>query len=164
MRNDETKPLVYCTDMHGVKHACTPDQLKHRPSIYAITLRENDILVVDTTFGLTLPGGAIELGEKHLDALKREVFEETNTHVFPEIICHCDTSLWYYKDKFHHCLCLFYLCRYESGVVSDINLTADERKTNCKPFWIPIAKALDRGFALTADWRTALTKAFALRK
>jgi 8-oxo-dGTP diphosphatase len=53
----------------------------------AITDKERRILCVRMNYGThawTTPGGRVELGESPLDALKREVLEESGLHVIPE--------------------------------------------------------------------------------
>jgi 8-oxo-dGTP diphosphatase len=53
----------------------------------AITDKEGRILCVRmnyATHGWTTPGGGVELGESPLDALKREVLEESGLEVVPE--------------------------------------------------------------------------------
>ena len=110
-----------------------------------------------------LPGGAIELGERHFTALEREVFEETNARISVGAICFSDTSFWYHRQKHYHSLCLFFLCDYKSGELSNKNLTPDEMEWDCHPFWLPVATAIDRGFALSVDWRSALQSAQRIR-
>lgn len=52
----------------------------HRPGAYAILLRGNAVLVThqaEPTPEFQLPGGGIDAGESSIQALHREVFEET---------------------------------------------------------------------------------------
>lgn len=181
---DETKRIIHCVDNEGEKISCPTDKLVFRPSAYAIVLRgmedgglvlktenaagfvchEASILVVDTKFGLTLPGGRIEVGEDHETALEREVFEETSIRVKYEKVYTVDTTFWHDRGQCYHCLCVFARCEYVAGEPSDANLSEDEKvRWNCKPFWLPFNVVAERGFALTADWRTALRTAFNVR-
>jgi 8-oxo-dGTP diphosphatase len=50
---------------------------RRRPGAYGVALRDGLVLVVDTPEGRFLPGGAIDGEESVLDALAREIAEET---------------------------------------------------------------------------------------
>jgi 8-oxo-dGTP diphosphatase len=50
---------------------------RRRPGAYGVALRDGLVLVVDTPEGRFLPGGAIDGEESVLEALRREVAEET---------------------------------------------------------------------------------------
>lgn len=65
----------------------------------------------------SVPGGLVELGEKLLDALKREVLEETGLIVEPGEVLELFDSIW--KDaegrcQYHYVL-VDYLCRMTGG-------------------------------------------------
>lgn len=162
---DQTKRLIHCVDVDDNKHGCTAEDLIFRPAAYGLVFLGNNLLVVDTKFGLSLPGGRIELGEHHEEALRREIFEETNVRAKIDRICLVDTSFWHDRGKDHHCFSLFYLADYIEGELSTANLSEDERtRWECKPFWVPIDTAIERGFKLTADWRKALDIAISLHR
>lgn len=162
---DATKRIIHCIDVDGHKYACTAESLTYRPAAYALIFRGTDLLVIDTKYGLSLPGGRIELGENHEEALKREVYEETNARVRIEKVCTVDTSYWHDRGKNYHCISHFFLGTYIDGELSTANLSEDERtRWNCKPFWVPIDTAIERGFKLTADWRKAIDVALGLHR
>jgi 8-oxo-dGTP diphosphatase len=52
-----------------------------RPGAYGVAVRDGRILVVDTPEGRFLPGGGLDAGELPLDALRREMVEETGYEV-----------------------------------------------------------------------------------
>lgn len=61
----------------------TPDlkvKYQHRPGVYAVLPRDGQLLLTHQAQPqpeLQLPGGGVDLGESPLQALHREVFEET---------------------------------------------------------------------------------------
>lgn len=164
MNQDQTKRIIHCVDVEGNKHGSTADSLIFRPAAYALVFQGNDLLVVDTKYGLSLPGGRIEIGEHHEEALKREIFEETNVRARVEKICSVDTTYWHDRGVNYHCLSHFFLGTYLEGELSTANISEDERiRWNCKPFWVPVDTAIERGFRLTADWRKAIDVALGIR-
>lgn len=156
MSREETCRVIQCQDVEKNIHPVEPSKLVFRPSIYAITLRGNDMLVLETKHGLTFPGGRIELGERHEDALKREVLEETGITVAIGPLCDVVTSFWHHKGVGYHCLGPFYRCSYVSGELSDERMSDGERDWQCQPQWLDLDVVMKRGFALTADWRKAM--------
>lgn len=62
--------------------------MKH--NVYGIAIKDGKVLVVPQWHddGFDFPGGHVELGEHHLDALRREFFEETGLEIeIGDLIC-----------------------------------------------------------------------------
>jgi ADP-ribose pyrophosphatase YjhB (NUDIX family) len=96
-----------------------------------------------------IPGGKIKLGERSVDALRRELKEETNLDV-EEItfvmVQDCIHSREFYRDA--HFLLLNYTCRSEEPSGVALNAEAQEYR------WVDPTEAL--GLALNQPTRTLL--------
>ncbi|MBF6546972.1 NUDIX hydrolase [Nocardia brasiliensis] len=78
-----------CRDINGEAHIIHRSELLRRTSVYAFLQDENGILLVRdsarTAERWDLPGGGVEPGEKLLDALRREVEEETQLRIIEQL-------------------------------------------------------------------------------
>jgi nucleoside triphosphatase len=106
------------------------DQQYPEPTVGALILNENNHLLLVRTHKwkgkYTIPGGHVELGETLLDAVKREVFEETRLEVTKaEFLCYqefiFDESFW--KKK--HFIFFDFVCQVRSSSVQ-LNEEAQE--------------------------------------
>lgn len=95
----------------------------HFAGVGAIVLRSGEVLLVRHTYGpaagkLLNPGGFIRVGELPMDAVKREVLEETGVHVAPVglIAIRCSEKDWY----------MVFLCEYISGEPTSDNMENSE--------------------------------------
>ncbi|MGX1811885.1 NUDIX hydrolase [Nocardia sp. NPDC055321] len=70
-----------CRDIGGDAHLIPEGELVQRTSVYLVAVRDDGVLLVRDGYagqGLwDLPGGGLEEGEDYLDALDRELGEET---------------------------------------------------------------------------------------
>ena len=75
--------LIECTTLYGDKRMISNDKLIFRPAGYAIVIDDGKVLLCNTksTGKYWFPGGAVDLGEKLEDAIKREVLEETGIEI-----------------------------------------------------------------------------------
>jgi RimJ/RimL family protein N-acetyltransferase/8-oxo-dGTP pyrophosphatase MutT (NUDIX family) len=102
---------ITATDIYGEKYTAEAEKLTCRPGIYAVVIRDNSVLIAPQHKGLgyDFVGGRIELGENHLDALKRECREESGFEIEPREIIALNTNFWYKNaDKIYHCLRIYF--------------------------------------------------------
>jgi ADP-ribose pyrophosphatase YjhB (NUDIX family) len=71
------------------------DKLTFRPGAYGLIVKDGKVLVLTNrrTGKLSLPGGGVEIGEKLVDGLLRELREETGIAVRVEEMVHFQESL-----------------------------------------------------------------------
>ena len=104
------------------------------PGVAAVTIHESKVLLAvrgkPPSFGKWgIPGGVVEVGETLDEAIKREVFEETNVRIEPvKLITVFDAVNKDDDGRVHYHYILFeYLCRYVSGEVHASSDAPDAR-------------------------------------
>ncbi len=93
------------------------------PTVGALIFNDEDQLLLVKTHKwkgkYTIPGGHVELGERLVEALRREVFEETGLElVHGEFLCHQE---FIYDDTFwekRHFIFFDFVCRVRGGSVN----------------------------------------------
>jgi nucleoside triphosphatase len=117
------------------------EQKYPEPTVGALIINENNQLLIVKTHKwkgkYTIPGGHLELGETLLEALKREVYEETGLDVIDaEFLCYqefiYDESFWEKK----HFVFFDFLCHVKKGSVQ-LNDEAQEY------LWVDPLEALE---------------------
>lgn len=83
---------ILCRDIHGGVHLVDQDKLIKRSASYALIVQDQKLLLVCDRSGNNrwdFPGGGVDPGEGSLQALHREVLEETGLQVTgdPKLIC-----------------------------------------------------------------------------
>lgn len=135
---------VICVDRNNNKHEVFADELKFRPSVYAIIIKDGAILLSKQWDGYDFPGGKIELGERIEDALLREIKEETGVEAKIGKIVACENS--FYKtlpgDSVSgdcvHSILIYRMCDIIGGELSIDNIDENEKTYIAMPEWIPI--------------------------
>ncbi|HSX05297.1 MAG TPA: NUDIX domain-containing protein [Candidatus Saccharimonadales bacterium] len=154
------KQTVTSTDILGKTYSVSVKELSWRPAVYAIIVKDNQLLLVKERGQFHLPGGGLDLGEKPEDGVKREAREETGLIVDnPRLVGNLSTFFTYarhenWADLAHvQSLLLYYRCDLVGGELSTDGLEADEKAHDLRPEWVPIADLPTIAVGSTVDWR-----------
>lgn len=89
-----------CRDINGDVHIVDQSELISRTSVYAVIQDDRGVLLVrDRTRSdekWDLPGGGIDPDEELIDALRREVDEETKLQITEEPVKICEFTEYFY--------------------------------------------------------------------
>ncbi|MFV0626321.1 MAG: NUDIX domain-containing protein [Alphaproteobacteria bacterium] len=121
---------IISKDIHGNEHVVEAQNLDFAMSIYGVVIHDNKVLILPTWDGYDFPGGGIEKGENHLDAIKREIKEETGLGVEPKELINVYTSFYksHKNEKNYHYLMIYYFCDLVGGEISSEGFTEAEKK------------------------------------
>ena len=149
---------VICVDLEGKQYEVDANELRWRPSAYAVVIRNGKLLLAKEASGsYGLPGGGIELGELPQDAVLREVKEETGIIVaHPKPLSFASNFFALTgssKDKYVESLLLYYRCEFVGGELSLQYLPAVDRPFHDAPEWLPLEQLGNIKLASSFDWR-----------
>jgi 8-oxo-dGTP diphosphatase len=154
---------ITCLDVDGQKYEISVDQLKWRPSVYGIVIKDGKILL-SRQFGerYDLPGGGLDLGETPEEGVIREVKEETGIDVKNPQLVHLQNSFFHdaHAEKdYYHCIMLFYKCEFVGGKLSTEGFDEWEKQYAEMAEWIPLEQLDQLGIASSVDYRPFVKKA-----
>ncbi len=133
--------IIICETITGDSVEIQKDKLIFRPAAYGLVINENNkVLLVNTKSSgkWFFPGGALEIGEKSIESLKRELYEETGSKVSNiELLLNKET-FFYYKplNKAYHTINLVYLAKLESQDIDFVNPDSEDEADGFS--WIDI--------------------------
>ncbi len=151
--DDYRERLVSCRTIHGERKEVPVKELSFRASIYGVVPKDGAILLVPHYDGYDFPGGGVHEGEPLLEALVREVKEESGIDVKPVRLLHMQDDFFIHprSGKALHSILIFYLCEAVGGELSDAGFTAFEKEVAKIAEWVPVDTALTAKFFNPAD-------------
>ena len=152
---------VICKDINGNEEEVPTDKLSFRPSIYAVIIEDEKILLSKQWDGYDFPGGAIEFGETFEEALKRETKEETGLIVEPRELITCENSFFKLPSngKYVQSILMYFFAKRVSGELTTKYFDETEKKYADMPEWIPVAQVKNLKFYNSADSIKIIKKA-----
>ncbi|MBC8343501.1 MAG: NUDIX domain-containing protein [Bacteroidetes bacterium] len=132
--------VLKCKTFFGEEKAFPKEKFKFRPSVYAIIIKDDNLLTVTSkrTNTLMLPGGGIDIGEPIETALIREVNEETGIEIEILKFINFKDSLFYYDplDEAFHSFLFYYHCR---ALTDQLKADSEVVDYECSsPKWVPL--------------------------
>ncbi len=104
--------MIICETITGATKKINKSKLVFRLAAYGVILKDNQILLVNTKSSgkWFFPGGALEVGERSIESLKRELSEETGSKVENvNFLLHKETFFYYEPlDRAYHTLNCIY--------------------------------------------------------
>lgn len=147
-------------DKEGNKIEMNISDLSWRISVYGIAIKDEKVLMISQNFGYALPGGAVELGEKHEDTLVREIFEESGYKVKAKKLLDVQTSFFRHPlfNKDIHSIRIFFECEIEGGDLNSTNLLEAEKSWGSKPEWVELSELENIKIGDSADLVSIIKK------
>ncbi|MDD3190673.1 MAG: NUDIX domain-containing protein [Candidatus Pacebacteria bacterium] len=130
---------VICHDINDKEYEVDSSELKFRPSVYGVIIKDDKILLSGQWDGYDFPGGGVEIEETVEEALLREVKEETGLDVEKKEVVHCETS--FYKTTKGQCVnsvLVYFLCEITGGEISTEFFSESEKEYANAAEWIDI--------------------------
>jgi 8-oxo-dGTP pyrophosphatase MutT (NUDIX family) len=133
-------------DIFGSMHKVNESSLIFRPTAYAIFIKDNKILVLDTksTGKFQMAGGGIEYNETLEEGLRREVKEELGIDIKIDRFLFFSESIFFNRPEVWDCYRYFFLCSSNDYTFLSNDKIMDEEAIN--PQWIPIQNLNEQNF------------------
>lgn len=131
---------ITCRTIQGEKREVRVGDLTFRPSVYGVIVKDGKVLLVPQWDGYDFPGGGVHEGEPILEALKREVKEETGMDVVSGelLLAQDDFFIHPRSEKPFHSILMFYRCEAVGGELSDAGFTEFEKQIARTAEWVDI--------------------------
>ena len=106
------KRKITCRDKDNNKIIVPVEQLQFRPSVYGIVFNEDKtkILLSKQWDGYDYPGGGVKKGERLLEALEREVYEEVGIQINGAQLIECTDDFYLARgEKYLHSILIYFV-------------------------------------------------------
>lgn len=145
--------FVDCHDIDGNIKKVPASELTFRPSVYGVCLAGDTVLLSRQWEGYDFPGGGIEKHETIIDALKREVWEETGLRVDPLGLVTCETSFFIlpYGKGVANCQVIYYAVKKISGELSTEHFDEYEKQYAHMAEWVHVKEIENIQFYNSVD-------------
>lgn len=133
-------PKVVCNNSIGNSAEFDTSELSFRPSIYGVIIQHGKVLLVPQWDGYDFPGGGVDMAEPILDALKREVKEETGFDVEVDELLYVGDHLFLHpkSNKGFHAIVIYYACHVVGGSLSDEGFDEHEQEYARLAEWVDL--------------------------
>lgn len=161
----ESEKKVLCrkvtSDGYGDAEDVAVNELRFRPSVYGVIVKDGKVLLVPQWDGYDFPGGGIDEGERISEALIREIKEETGMDaVSGELLLVTDDFFLHPKSgKAFHSILMYYTATVTGGELSTDGFSDFEKTMAQKAQWIDIEKAVTLKFYNPVDSPALIRKA-----
>ncbi len=145
--------IIIARDIHGKTYEVPVDQLSFRPSVYAVIIKDDKILLAKEWDGYDFPGGGIHLGETLHEGLVREVKEETGFEISPGELILCKDNFFkkVLREQFVHAILLYYTATVVGGEASKDFIQGIENEFMGMPEWVPLSEIKNIKFYNAVD-------------
>ena len=156
------KKSVKCLTNTGEYIAVLSSTLVFRPGVYGLIIVDEKIVLLRNKSNnkYWLPGGGVAVGETMVEALKKEIREETGLNLIQSTFATTTERFFFYKptnEAFHAVLNFFYCEVQFNKLIADNKVDDDE---SGKPRWISIHKLKPSDFADHGELIISLIKRF----
>jgi len=150
---DTIRPVKILAEIHRRPGINTQGRTVHRTAVRAVILRGRDLLLVfsSTVGDYKFPGGGVNDGESHEQALARELYEECGAHLLSvdgelgaviEYNIPLEAEFDVFRMTSH-----YYFCQAGDGFGAQ-KLDEYEKNLGFKPVWVDIDDAISKNKSL----------------
>ena len=134
--------LINCTNANGDSKEVPVNELEFRPSIYAVVIKDGNILLSRQWDGYDFPGGAVDKGETLDEALEREVREETGLSVKRGHMLFIGDDFFIHPvhKTCYHSVVMYFTGEDPTGEIATDGFTETEKQFMHAAEWVPLER------------------------